>query len=257
VHETRELKAGLLSLSDPALRTQWLLHKLTHWPSFMAAGALSELVEQSESAHADAKEAMHSVVSAIVRDPLSALWDSLRHEAKLRDLFSLQRLLRRDEPTSATAVVEEEPQIPDYGAGRDLTLGERRSLARRPERKWIERLLRDPHPMVIDLLLQNPKLTESDVLRLVTSRSARPVVLSSMVRYERWLNSGAVRHALALNPRTPLLISVPLLFLSTRPQLREIRATGNLPVAVRATAAELLQRRPPREIAHGDSSAVH
>ena len=67
--------------------------------------------------------------------------------------------------------------IPDYGRGRPLTLGERKSLARRPDRAMLDRLLHDPHPDVIRRLLRNPRLTEDDVVRLAARRPGRPEVL--------------------------------------------------------------------------------
>jgi hypothetical protein len=198
VQETRELKTVLLSLADPSLRIQWLRQKLERWPSFIAAQALAELLDESDRANAPAKEATYSLVAAIVRDPTAALWGALRDEARRRDLLSLQRLLRRDDPLPSPLDDNAEPPIPDYGAGRELTLGERRSLARRPNRKWIDRLLHDPHVMVIELLLNNPKLTEADVLRLTSSRKAQPAVLAAIVRAERWLSLSRVRLSLIL-----------------------------------------------------------
>ncbi|HTM43467.1 MAG TPA: hypothetical protein VL137_00855 [Polyangiaceae bacterium] len=257
MQETRELKTALLSLADPSLRTQWLRQKLERWPSSVAALALAELLDESDSANAPAKQATYSLVAAIVRDPAAALWSTLREEARRRDLLSLQRLLRRDEPLPSLLDDNVEPPVPDYGAGRELTLGERRSLARRPNRKWIDRLLHDPHVMVVELLLNNPKLTEADVLRLSASRKAQRAVLAAIVRAERWLSLSRVRLSLILNPRTASELSVPLLFLCTRPELLEIKNTANLALCVRATAADLLQRRPPRRKGNADSSLLH
>jgi hypothetical protein len=121
----------------------------------------------------------------------------------------------------------------------------------------LERLLHDPHPMVIELLLRNPKLTENDVLRLATSRRARAQILHAIVRADRWLSQARIRGALVMNPTTPIPISIPLLFLCTRPELREARDASNLQLTVRSTAAELLQRRPPRKILDTDSNTLH
>ena len=94
---------------------------------------------------------------------------------------------------------EEEPQhrVPDYGRGRPLTLGERKSLARKPDRRMFDRVLRDPHPDVIALLLQNPRLTETDVVRLCSRRPGVAEVLSRVFA-SRWSlrpdSGGAGRH---------------------------------------------------------------
>jgi hypothetical protein len=135
--------------------------------------------------------------------------------------------------------------VPDYGTGRELTVGERRSLARRPSRRSFEMLLRDPHPLVIRQLLYNPKLTEDDVVRLVAHRPARAETLLEIARLPRWLSRPRVRLAMLLNPGTPQHIAVPLLGVCTRGELREVVSSADTAVLLRATAAELLVRRPP------------
>ena len=137
--------------------------------------------------------------------------------------------------------------IPDYGTGRELTLGERRALARRPKRELFEKLLLDPHPMVMRNLLINPKLTEDDVVRLATKRPARVEVLRELVQLPRWLKRSRVRQALILNPGTPLDITLPLLSVSIRAELLEVIRSTRCPAVVRVTAQELLDRRPPME----------
>jgi hypothetical protein len=105
--------------------------------------------------------------------------------------------------------------------------------------------LLDPHPLVIGQLLQNPKLVEDDVVRMVARRPARVDVLEAIARMPRWLSRQRVRLALLLNPGTPAAIAMPLLGACTRVELREVIASTDTPLALRATAHELLQRRPP------------
>jgi hypothetical protein len=94
----------------------------------------------------------------------------------------------------------EEGRVPDYGKGRPLTLGERKSLARRPNRKVLERVLADPHPAVIRNLLANPKLTEMDVLKLVSRRPLMPEVLREVYHDRRWGRRYRIKVALVRNP---------------------------------------------------------
>ena len=66
--------------------------------------------------------------------------------------------------------VEDKRRVPDFGRGRPLTLGERKSLARTHDRSLIQRVVRDPHPDVVRILLDNPSLTEEDVVRVCAAR---------------------------------------------------------------------------------------
>jgi hypothetical protein len=101
--------------------------------------------------------------------------------------------------------------VPDFGKGRPLTLGERKSLARTHDRNLLARVLRDPHPDVIRILLDNPTVVEADVVRLCAQRPARAQVLGAVFLHQRWVLRYRVRLALALNPFTPEEITLQLL----------------------------------------------
>lgn len=94
--------------------------------------------------------------------------------------------------------------------GRPLTLGERKSLARNPTRLQIDRLLADPSQDVVRNLLLSPKLTELDVVRLVSRRPGVPEVLAEVARSRRWVMRYRVRLALVRNPALDPALSVKL-----------------------------------------------
>jgi hypothetical protein len=135
--------------------------------------------------------------------------------------------------------------VPDYGTGRELTVGERRSLARSPQRKVIERLLRDPHPLVLRQLLVNPRVTEDDIVRLAARRPLHAAIVGVLAESPRWLKSPRVRMALLLNPGTPEPVSMPLLSVCTRCELLEVVHGVDAPLALRSSAQELFERSPP------------
>lgn len=95
-------------------------------------------------------------------------------------------------------------RVPDFGKGRPLTLGERKTLARRRDRELLKRVLEDPHADVIALLLRNPALTEADIVRLGAKRPIHSESLERVFRSARWVIRPAVRLALLQNPYTHL-----------------------------------------------------
>jgi hypothetical protein len=126
-----------------------------------------------------------------------------------------------------------------------LTLGERRALARRPSRAAFDKLLADPHPMVVQNLLQNPRLTEDDVVRMAARRPAYPDVIGAVARHPQWSQRVRVRMAIVQNPGSPAEIAVPMVRLLIRPELLQVVAAPDVPAVVRAAASEVLERRPP------------
>ena len=160
-------------------------------------------------------------------------------------MLRLLRFLRRAPERPTQARRPEDLPVPDYGTGRELAVGERRSLARRPNRHSFEKLLADPHPLVVRQLLQNPKLTEDDVVYLATRRPARLVAIREIVSTPRWLSQPRVRLAILLNPGSPSSMTMPLLVLCTRQELSELTQATDASLVLRVTARELLERRPP------------
>lgn len=238
------LRKVLVSLSDVTLRVGWLRAHLAELRDTEAADVLSELCEDGERADPDSREALLIVAMLLASDRESTFVERLRQHAEERRLLSLARLLRRsDGPSSGRSLTE--PPVPDYGAGRELTVGERRSLARSSQRKVLEKLLRDPHPLVLRQLLGNPRLTEDDVVRLAARRPLPAAIVETLADSPRWLRRPRVRLTLLLNPGTPERVSMPLLAVCTRCELLEVVHGVDAPLALRGSAQELLERSPP------------
>jgi hypothetical protein len=239
------LKRLLLSLADIELRVGWLADRLETWPLAYKARLLDELCDESERSDPEAREALLSVAIHFARLGNDDRVEELREQARIAQLLGLGRLLRRAPPPVMVDRPVTELPVPDYGTGRELTLGERRALARKPNRRAFDKLLSDPHPMVIRQLLLNPKLTEDDVVRLVARRPARAEAIVEVARSLRWLSRSRVRLAIILNPGSPPEIAMPLLPVCKRTELEEVVQATETSMVLRATALELLERRPP------------
>jgi hypothetical protein len=238
-------KRVMLSLPDASLRVAWLASELAGLGSAASAALLNAVMEQNEAADPGAHEALLTIALILVDQDNRAIVEMLREEAEAQGLFSLQRLTRRAPPPSIHAPALEELRVPDYGTGRELSLGERKSLARRPDRRAFEKLCLDPHPLVIRQLLENPKMVEDDAIRIATLRPARPAALAELVRSHRWLSRPRVRMAVLLNPGSPPELTMPLLGLCTREELRDVLKSTETSIVLRGVAQELLARRPP------------
>ncbi len=99
--------------------------------------------------------------------------------------------------------------------------------------------------MVVKNLLQNPRLTEDDVLRMAARRPAYPEVIGEVAQHPVWSQRARIRMAIVQNPGAPPDIAVPLVRLLNRPELQQVASAPDVPAVVRAAATELLERRPP------------
>jgi hypothetical protein len=239
------LKRILLGLPDVRLRIDWLEAQVQSESAETLAPVLDAIVGESEVAEPKAREALLTIALWVAGTAREADLERLRQTALARRLLSLQRVIRRV-PAPSQAPQTSEAKIPDYGTGRELTLGERRNLARRSDRHGFDALLRDPHPMVVAELLANPKTTEDDVIRIAALRPARQTSIEAIAR-TRWLTRPRVRMTVLLNPGSPPGIALPLVGLCTRAELLELARGADVPAILRITASELAERRPPLE----------
>lgn len=236
------------ALRESALRVSYLRSELSHRPLADVAVALDALCGRAEQADPVAREVLGAAVTALAEPTLLDRVDALRQLAFHEALLPLARLLRRRsraEPAPDPPPPVDERTLATSSTGRVLTLGERRALARRPSRAALDKLLRDPHPMVVQNLLQNPRLTEDDVVRIVARRPAYPAVIAEIARHPRWSQRARVRMAIVQNPGAPPELAVPLVGLLIRPELVQVVEAADVPGVVRAAARELLERRPP------------
>lgn len=236
---------AVLSLTELELRIRWLGDRLFQRTPRTVAALLNALCEEGDRGRHGAREALLPTCLLMVRERQHPWLEELRVEAQRSQLLGLQRLIPRMPPSASVERNSEPPRpIPDYGFGREVTLGERRSLARRHDRALLERLLGDPHPLVIRQLLANPRLTEADLLRLVARRPANIETLNEIAN-TTCLSRDRVRMAVLLNPGVPLDFSGPLLAVCTRTELKEVLRGADTPGLLRAIALEYLERRPP------------
>jgi hypothetical protein len=235
----------LLSLPELELRITWLKDHFLRWPPETVASRLDLLCARSEGSDPDARQAMLAVAGYFAAVGDSELVRALRTVAESERLLSLARILSWGSHPRVSVGPPPLQGVPDYGTGRELTVGERRSLARRPSRAHIERLLVDPHPLVLRELFSNRYLVEDDVLRLAARRPAHVVATEALAQAPQWLCRGRIRLALIQNPGTPTHIAVPFLMVCTRGELAQVVANTTVDGVLRATARELFERRPP------------
>ncbi|WP_437734338.1 hypothetical protein [Sorangium sp. So ce1335] len=241
-------RRAVSSLKELRLRVAYVRSELLSDDLSSVARALDDLCRDAEQASPVARDVLGAAVPVLADPALAGRVEQLRELAASGALLSLSRLLRRkprrhEAPSASPA--PDERHVATSTAGRALTLGERRALARRPTRAAFDALLRDPHPLVIRNLLANPRLTEDDVVRLAARRPAIPEVVTEIARHPEWPQRSRVRMAIVQNPGAPPEIAVPMVRLLLRPELLQLVAAPDVPAVVRAAARELLERRPP------------
>jgi hypothetical protein len=107
-------------------------------------------------------------------------------------------------------------------------------------------LARDPNKEVVLSVLENGKITESEVEMIARSRQSFEEALRKIAKNKEWMKKYAVVFALVTNPKTPPGISVPHVTDLKVKDLAILEKNKNVAEAVRSTAKRLIQVRKPR-----------
>ena len=238
------LVARLKAIREPALRRRAFAESLASGDPEAWAETLAALLRRAVATDdPDAAAAVDCLAHAVGDPALSyAHKKELYEAARARGHDAVARLFLDASPNGPSdeqlaRALEPERQVKPRG--RALTLGERKSLARTHDREQLLLLLRDPHPAVVGVLLDNPHLTEPDVVRVAAARPAVPEALSKIAHHARWSVRHAVKRALVLNPATPLADAIRLATTLRVAELNELAADPALPQALRDHAAQV------------------
>jgi hypothetical protein len=237
--QTELLARRIQGILDAQMRTTYLRHTLLSMSPDEVADLFSVARAFAEARQPRHTALFHCLSLALAHDSCRELRDAAAAVLHARDQPSLARSLREQ----STLDDEDALRVPDFGMGRPVTLGERKSLARRHDRELIARVIRDPHPDVMRILLANPRLTENDVLRLCARRPVASEVLREVFRSARWIVRYPIKVALVMNPYTPVDISLQIVPLLHEQDSKRVQEAADLSPEVRAACQERPSRR--------------
>lgn len=153
-----------------------------------------------------------------------------------RDLVALAASPRTPPPVRRQAERRLSERVPL------MTRGERVAVARVASRAVVLAMLGTADELCVEALLDNPHLTEMDVVRLVVE-NLQPGCAASVLRHRRWGASRSVRQAAVRSPAMPLGVAMGVLATFSAGELEASATAADVPGAVRAAAELLLTKR--------------
>ena len=101
-------------------------------------------------------------------------------------------------------------------------------------------MLSATNPQVIRTLLDNPALTESDVLKLAAKRPAAEDIQREVFHSRKWSARYAVKKTLVLNPYTPTDIGMKVVHVLMVQDVRQVAQSRDLHPWICETAQKYL-----------------
>jgi len=126
---------------------------------------------------------------------------------------------------------------------RVMSAGEKIQLAMRGSREVRNILIKDTNKEVVKTVMQNPKMTESEVELIAMNRNISEEILRTIGSRREWMKNYAVTLALVTNPKTPVGISMAQIPRIKKGDLVKFETNKNLPEAVRAAAKGFLAKQ--------------
>ena len=123
-----------------------------------------------------------------------------------------------------------------------ITLGERIALARRSSTMVAAALLLDKESRVWQTALENPRLTESAIVKALLRPAATPAFVKAICHHAKWSVRFEVRNALLRNEFTPLARALEFARRLPPAQLRDILHNSRLPEKVKAYLRKNLEK---------------
>lgn len=127
-----------------------------------------------------------------------------------------------------------------------MKVGERLKLALKGGRDARSILIRDGNHLVQRFVLQNPRISDEEVVAVAKNRTAERELLEVISKKKEWINNYQVRLSLVTNPKTPITIAVRYVRTLLVRDLRLLARSKNVPVAVNGIAKRIVIERGGR-----------
>ncbi len=144
-----------------------------------------------------------------------------------------------------TVPAEIQQQASEMIVGRlgQLPLGQKLTLARRGPPRVLAGLLAEAQPQVVPVALDNPRLTEAGLLRLLVGRESKPIIVREIAKHRKWWLRRDIRFALIRHRQTPETLRERLVAQTVTADLERLMRQGDLPGAVQGLIRREIERR--------------
>lgn len=236
-----KLLKDISSLPEKAMRLERLKRELVSLEPQEVARLLSNIYAVRKSAKGAAPLLSILVLPNVLKGMLGA--QRYRHTYMEADRLGLSRVSSLFTDLSAKKAGLAGYDREDNSPMELVSLGRRRSMSKGSVKETLDRLLSDPDPVVITNLLNNPRITRREVVRIASMRPNSKAVLSIIATHRKWSKDYNVKKAMVMNPYTLPKISVALLETLLVQDVIAVSKDGSLHLQVKLAAMEILEDR--------------
>ena len=124
-----------------------------------------------------------------------------------------------------------------------LTPGQKVALATKGNKEARKILIRDRNKAVAAAALQNPRITEQEIVAAAQSKAISEEVVRLIAENPEYIAVYSIKLALVNNPKTPLGVAMRLLPYLRQPDIKNVSTSRGIPSALVNQAKRLLKQR--------------
>jgi hypothetical protein len=121
-----------------------------------------------------------------------------------------------------------------------MDLSEKIRLALTGDKETRNLLAREQNKLILSYLLQNPRITETEILGIAKGKSLPEEILLMITKKREWMKKYPIRLAVTQNPKTPLTVAMKMLSSIRDTDLRKIGRSRDVSADLSAGARKLL-----------------
>lgn len=174
--------------------------------------------------------------------------------AELQDKISLQQLKTVHEGTDSIWLPEEltkeQDKAPDEAEAanfftliQSLTIPEKIKLAMFGNQIARSLLIRDTNRQIPMFVLQNPRLTENEILDFAKNTNLDDAINRAIAGNSKWMKSYSIKLAIVSNPKTPIDVSLRWLKFMQDRDMRRLAKSKGIPQVVAGQCRKMLDRK--------------
>ncbi|MFI5366341.1 MAG: hypothetical protein ACHQ4J_12030 [Candidatus Binatia bacterium] len=125
----------------------------------------------------------------------------------------------------------------------NMKIGERIKLALKGNRDARAILIRDPNRLIQRFVMQNPRITDDEILTMARNRNLDAELLRRIGEHKSWSRNYQVKLALVTNPKTPLATAMHYVNALMERDIRFLAKSKNVSATVVSQARRILIQR--------------
>ncbi|WP_321370506.1 hypothetical protein [uncultured Desulfuromusa sp.] len=144
-----------------------------------------------------------------------------------------------EDDASVEEELEEEP-LSKYQELQEMTVTEKIKMALTGDKEWRTLLIREANKQVNTAVLNNPRITEGEVIAVAKNRSSSDELIRIILLNRDWVKLYEIKKALVVHPRTPLQTAMRYMSFLSEKDIKELSKSREVGQAIVNNARRML-----------------